>query len=59
MLIEAVVEDKGALWTEGCISWISSDIVSYKGMRLQVVDIAFLPCVVVPSGAEYRFGRHF
>ena len=59
MLTKIIVEDKGALWTEGIISWLSINIVSYQGKRLQGVDGAFLHCVDIPSGAAYSWGRRF
>ena len=31
ILIEEIVEDEGALWTEGLISWISSNRGSSQG----------------------------
>ena len=50
MLIKEIVEDKGSLWTEGIISWISINRGSSQGKRVQIVDSDFFPCVVVLSG---------
>ena len=41
MLIEYIVEDEGALWTEGSIPWLSINRVSHHGKRVQVVDCEF------------------
>ena len=43
MLTEEIVEDEGALWTEGSISWLSMNIGSYQGKRVKSVDGAFFP----------------
>ena len=45
MLIEDIVEDERALWTEGIISWIFINRGSYHGNRVQVVNGAFFFCV--------------
>ena len=45
MLIEDIVEDDGALWTEGIISWLSINRGSYHGKNVQVVNGTFFPCV--------------
>ena len=34
MLVEDIVEDEGALWTEGSILWLSVNRGSYQGKRL-------------------------
>ena len=41
ILVKEIVENEGALWTERRISWLSINIGSSKGNRLQVVDGAF------------------
>ena len=53
MLINEIVEDEGALWTEGSISWISNNRGSYHGKKVQIVDGSFYPCVSVLSGEAY------
>ena len=53
MLIEEIVEDKGALWTEGIIFWLTINGVSYQVKRVQVADGAFCPCVDVSSGVAF------
>ena len=58
MLIEDIVEDERALWSEGSISWLSINIGSYQGKRLHVVDGDFLSCVSVggvSSGGAYNW----
>ena len=59
MLIEDIVEDEGALWTEGVISWLSINIGSYQGKRLQIVNGNFHPCVGIFPGSVYRWGEVF
>ena len=59
MLIEDIVEDEGALWTEGVFSWLSINIGSSQGKRLQVVDGNFHPCVGISPGSAYCWGRGF
>ena len=56
MLIDDIVEDKGALWDDGRISWISIYRGSYNGKRVQVFDGDFRPYtgVGVLSGAAYN-----
>ena len=53
MLIEDIVEDEVALWTEGSISWIYVNRGYYQGNMVQFVDGAFHPCVGVLLGAAY------
>ena len=53
MLIKEIVEDEGALRTEGSISWISINIGSYRGKSIHVVDGAFHTCVGVSPGAVH------
>ena len=53
MLIEEIVEDEGAILTEGRTSWIYINIGSYQGKMVHVVDCAFRPCVGVSSGAAF------
>ena len=59
MLIEEIVEDEGAIWTDRSISWLSVNRGSSQDKRIQVVYGEFFPCVDVFSGAVYRWGRHF
>ena len=49
MLIEEIVEDERALWTEGSISWIFINIGSCHDNRVQVVNGDFFPCVGISS----------
>ena len=59
MLTEDIVEDKGALWTEGKNSWLSINIGSYNGQRVKVVDGACLTCAgvgVLLGAAYFRMG---
>ena len=51
MFIDEIVEDEGSFWTEGSISWLSINIVSYNFNKVQVVDGAFNPCVGIFLGA--------
>ena len=53
MLIKKIVEDEGALWTEGRISWIYINIDYYQVNRVQVLDGDFLPCFGVSPGSEF------
>ena len=48
-----IVEDEGALWTEGSISCISVNRGYYTGKRVQVVDSEFCPCVGVSLGLAF------
>ena len=51
MLIKEIADNEEALWNEGRISWISINICSYQGKRVQVFDGDFRPCAGVLSGA--------
>ena len=53
MLTKENFENKGALWTEGIISWISITIRYYQFNRVKVVDGYFLPYVGVLSGRSF------
>ena len=55
MLIEDIVEYEGTLWTDGRISYISINRLSYKFKRVQVFNSAFLPCI----GAGVNLGEEF
>ena len=59
MLIEEIVEDEGAIWTDRSISWLSVNRGSSQDKRIQVVYGEFFPCIDVFSGAVYCWGRHF
>ena len=50
MLIEEIVEDEGALWTEESSSWLSMNRGSCQGKRVHVVEGALHPCVGVSLG---------
>ena len=52
MLIKEIVEDKGSLWTEGIISWISINRGSSQGKRVQVVGGDSRPCVGLLLGTR-------
>ena len=54
LLIDEIVEDEGTLWTDGIISWISINIGSHKGKRVQFTDDAFCSCVVISLGEVFR-----
>ena len=58
MLIEEIVEDEGAIWTDRSISWLSVNRGSSQDKRIQVVYGELFPCIDVFSGAVYRWGRH-
>ena len=58
-LIKNIVEDEGAIFNVGSISWISINGGSYQENRVHVVDIYFHPCVGVLLGAAYHQGQHF
>ena len=47
ILIEDIVEDEVALWTEGVVSWIFIIRGSSQGTRVKDVDYAFRNCVNV------------
>ena len=53
ILTVEIVEDEGALWSEGSISWISINSGSYQRNIVKVVDGAFRPCVIVLVGAAF------
>ena len=52
-LIEEIVEDEGAIWTDERISWISINRGYYHYNKVQVVDGALCSCVGVLLGAVY------
>ena len=41
MLIKYIVEEEGALWTEGRISWLSINIGSSKDKRYSLLMVTF------------------
>ena len=47
MLIKEIVEVEGEILTEGKISWLCINIVSYEYKRVQVVYGDFCTCVRV------------
>ena len=53
-LIDEIVEDDGALWTECSISCLSINIRSYQGNRVQVVDGSFCTCVGLFWGQHFK-----
>ena len=53
MLIEDIVEDEGAIWIEGRISWLSINRDYYQGKMVQVFDAAFCPCSGLSPGASF------
>ena len=53
LLTKETVEDEGALWNYGSISWLSVNRISYHGRRVQVVNGHFFPCVGVSLVAAY------
>ena len=53
MLIEDIVEDEGALCTEGSIICLFINRGYYQGNMVQVVYGAFCTCVGVSLGAAF------
>ena len=53
-LIKDFVENEGAHWTEGRISWLTINIGSYQGWRVHVVGEKICPCVRLLLGAPFR-----
>ena len=53
MLIEEIVEDEGAIWTEGRILCLYINRNYYQGNMLQVVYGVFCSCVRVSLGAAF------
>ena len=58
MPIKEIVEEEGALLTEGIISWLSIDRGYSQGNKVQVVNGSFCTCIGVLSGSAYRRGRY-
>ena len=54
MLVKEVVEGEGALWTEGIISWLSINRITYQVNRIKFVDGAFHPCGGVSLRVEFQ-----
>ena len=59
MLIKDIVEDEGALYTEGRILWLYINRGSYQGKRVQVFDDAFRLCVSVSLRVAFRVPGFF
>ena len=53
MFTKEIVEDKGALWSEGIISWLYINRGSYKCNGVKVVDGNFSSCIGVSSGSAF------
>ena len=54
MLIEDIVEEEGALWTEGRILWLYINRCYYQVKRVQFLNSSYHLYVGVSSGAAFR-----